>query len=354
MFIACRRSSQLDSFVLLTLLTVVCLFVFLSGTAHSATVDLTWDANAEPDLAGYRVYYGTASRNYSETVDLGRATTCSISGLAATTTYYFAVTAYDTEGLESGFSNEVSYTVPADVAQLTEEDFVTRFYRLCLNREPDAAGSSFWVSALTEDTQTAADVAKGFVLSQEFANRNTSNEQYVDILYTLLFDRSPDSDESEFWIANLQNGLSRSAVLDGLVYTREFADSCAVYGITPFWEEDAVQAFVARFYRFCLGREPDPNGLNYWATSLLNGSQTGAGLAYGFVFSQEFLDMHTTNEQYLNTLYNAFFSRVPDQTGFQYWLNQLNAGVSRQNVLDGFTHAQEFSDLCAEYGVKPY
>ncbi|MBW2581115.1 MAG: fibronectin type III domain-containing protein, partial [Deltaproteobacteria bacterium] len=83
--------------------------------AYSAQVTLTWDPNTETNLAGYKVYCGTASRDYDVTVDVGSQTSYTLSNLEEGKTYYFAVTAYDTSGNESNFSGEVSYdTANAD------------------------------------------------------------------------------------------------------------------------------------------------------------------------------------------------------------------------------------------------
>ncbi len=74
---------------------------------------LTWDPNTETDLAGYDIYYGTSSGNYQSKTDVGNVTTYTVNGLTVGVTYYLAATAYNTQGLESGFSNEVAYTVPS-------------------------------------------------------------------------------------------------------------------------------------------------------------------------------------------------------------------------------------------------
>ncbi|RMF86394.1 MAG: fibronectin type III domain-containing protein, partial [Nitrospinota bacterium] len=96
------------------------LVLFLFSTGHAVQVQLVWDApttNADgtplTDLAGYKVYYGQSSRNYGSPVDVGNQTTYILAGLSRGETYYFAVTAYDTSGNESEFSEEVTYTVPA-------------------------------------------------------------------------------------------------------------------------------------------------------------------------------------------------------------------------------------------------
>jgi hypothetical protein len=79
---------------------------------ESAQVTLEWDPNSEPDLAGYKFYYGTSSENYTNVIDVGNQVTYTVTGLKPGETYYFAVTAYNTAGLESDYSNEVVYTVP--------------------------------------------------------------------------------------------------------------------------------------------------------------------------------------------------------------------------------------------------
>jgi fibronectin type 3 domain-containing protein len=80
------------------------------------TIKLAWDPNTESDLAGYRVYYGTSSGVYDNSVDAGMGTpsgglvTYSLTNLAKGQTYCIAVTAHDTAGIESQFSNEVCGT----------------------------------------------------------------------------------------------------------------------------------------------------------------------------------------------------------------------------------------------------
>lgn len=75
------------------------------------SITLEWDPNTESDLAGYRVYYGETSGQYSSSVDVGLNTLYEVAGLEEGKTYFFAVTAYDRSGNESGYSNEVSATV---------------------------------------------------------------------------------------------------------------------------------------------------------------------------------------------------------------------------------------------------
>jgi fibronectin type 3 domain-containing protein len=78
--------------------------------AGGSSVTLAWDPSVSGGIAGYRVYEGTNSHAYTTTVSAGAVTQTALSGLTTGVTYYFAVTAYDANGLESDFSSEVSYT----------------------------------------------------------------------------------------------------------------------------------------------------------------------------------------------------------------------------------------------------
>ncbi|MHB9006173.1 MAG: fibronectin type III domain-containing protein, partial [Limisphaerales bacterium] len=82
----------------------------LLAAEASQTVQLAWDANTEPDVAGYKVYWGTSSGQYSQQLSVGAVTTAQIPDLAPGVTYYFAATALNTEGLESDYSAEIEHT----------------------------------------------------------------------------------------------------------------------------------------------------------------------------------------------------------------------------------------------------
>ncbi len=75
------------------------------------SVTLTWTANREPDIAGYKVYVGTASGTYSfpgSAFVIGKVTSYTVSNLPMGQTYFFAISAYDSAGNESLLSAEVS------------------------------------------------------------------------------------------------------------------------------------------------------------------------------------------------------------------------------------------------------
>lgn len=89
--------------------------ILFLNLAFSATLTITWHANSEPDLAGYRVYYGQSSGHYSHVIDVGNVNEFTINNLDADKRHFISLTAYDTNGNESGFSKEVS-GYPEEVA----------------------------------------------------------------------------------------------------------------------------------------------------------------------------------------------------------------------------------------------
>ncbi len=84
------------------------IFLLFPAFALAAHLDLAWDPNSEPDLAGYIVYYGTSPGDYTDWIDVGNVTSVRIKGLRGNMEYFVAVTAYDRAANESDFSAEVS------------------------------------------------------------------------------------------------------------------------------------------------------------------------------------------------------------------------------------------------------
>jgi hypothetical protein len=96
----------------------------VSGTASltvtaSGSATLSWnvpttntDGTPFADLSYFKIYYGTQSGSYTTTVNLGTATNYVVNNLASGSTYYFAVTAVNSSGVESSYSNEANKTIP--------------------------------------------------------------------------------------------------------------------------------------------------------------------------------------------------------------------------------------------------
>jgi len=88
-------------------------FLFAAIGAEAANVTLAWDKSIDPRVVGYNIYEGGVTHSYTNLVNAGDNNSITISNLIVGRVYFFAATCYYITGLESQFSTEISYTVPA-------------------------------------------------------------------------------------------------------------------------------------------------------------------------------------------------------------------------------------------------
>lgn len=117
-------------------------------------------------------------------------------------------------------------------------------------------------------------------------------------------------------------------------------------------EETGASGFIDRLYSFVLDRHCDASGKEYWLDLLQTGEMNGADVAYGFFFSEEFLNKNVDDNTYINLLYRVFMDRNGDAGGFQYWIDKMNnEDYSRLDVFHGFTDSNEWANICVFYGI---
>ncbi len=149
------------------------------------------------------------------------------------------------EAIFAGFVGSMEFTSqcsyyginPGQYTLMTARDqnyertyFVYRLYRNCLGRTPETAGQENWCAALGQG-MSGTEVAAGFVFSAEYTQKNASNEEYVAMLYQTILGREGEQAGMSDWIGQLNNGASREHILNGFLYSREFAKQCEVAGI---------------------------------------------------------------------------------------------------------------------------
>lgn len=103
-----------------TVRALIVVFTLLTAsTADAAIVTLQWDQNTDPSVLGYIVSYGTQSGTYTTTANVGNQASWSVTlNPTATTTYYFAVQAFNSSGT-SGYSSQVSTIIVLSQPRLT-------------------------------------------------------------------------------------------------------------------------------------------------------------------------------------------------------------------------------------------
>ena len=131
---------------------LLAMFLLIPIQALAGSASLSWQPNSESDLTGYRVYYGAASRTYGPPISVNQGSSYTVNDLQEGDTFFFAVTAVDSSGNESGYSNEVSKTIP----QATPSA-----YQLTLSRSSDRS------NPVPLSAQTVSDDVYIFVAPEE-------------------------------------------------------------------------------------------------------------------------------------------------------------------------------------------
>ncbi len=144
------------------ILTFFSLFLYLSAPAMAAEATFSWVPNSETNLAGYKVYYGNSSRNYTNVIDVGLPQPnngriqASVDGLAEGETYYFAATAYDSQGAESDYSIEINHTV---IGNIVDPQFTGQAdFSWLPNTEPNLAGYKIYYGTVSRTYTTTLDI----------------------------------------------------------------------------------------------------------------------------------------------------------------------------------------------------
>lgn len=236
--------------------------------------------------------------------------------------------------------------------------FVYRMYKIALGREPEPEGFIFWVDKLESGQMQAADLVQNFLGSKEYASLGKTNEQVVTDCYQVMLNRNPEPEGFDFWKKRLDIGMTFESVCSGFVGSTEFAGLAAKYGIQPgsikvtnARDQDYDRtAFVYRLYVNCLNRAPETEGLEHWCQMLQNG-MSGTNVASGFVFSVEYKNKLTSNEDYVEMLYRTILDRGSEPEGKTHWVNLLDYTNTREHLLNGFMGSKEFSIICSRASV---
>ena len=103
--------------------------VTVSAPGQQARITLRWDPSPDASVVGYRLYYGPAFGNYTNSTRLGNVTNATLSNLPEGARLYFTATAYDAGGVESVFSNVVTNDLPWFVSLRPAADYIEGYGR---------------------------------------------------------------------------------------------------------------------------------------------------------------------------------------------------------------------------------
>ena len=263
---------------------------------------------------------------------------------------------------------------------LDKTGFVQQLYRNVLGREADPAGLADWVGQLKSGASRGT-ILVGFSESPEF-QADMANQVEVIRLYDVLLQRMPTDVELRSWLGFLQgcdqtdtlfaqgypSGLADSnyvqLVFQGFLRRPADAGALSAFGsaltagtithaslvntLLTSTEFNTFVAPVSRLYMAAFRRVPDAGGLDNWVAYVRAGNPLQSA-ADAFAASSEFELTYGSldDTQYVTLLYENVLGREPDPAGLHDWVVQLGAGMTRGQVLVGFSESQEGIGLFA-------
>lgn len=198
-----------------------------------------------------------------------------------------------------------------------------------------APGTYNFTATYNGDTNYNSSVSQVVTITIAACDPNTA---YVEALYRDVLDRASDPAGLQYWVGQLNAGVSRARVAAG------------------FWESlEHLTDVVQDYYQTFLDRAADGGGLQYWVGLLISGG-TQADVVLGIVTSQEYLASHPTNSSYVEGLYQDVFNRSLAAGNLSageiaFWTRFLNAGQrDRADIAFYFLSAAEsYQTAITEY-----
>ena len=231
-------------------------------------------------------------------------------------------------------------SIALDVGRGETAGEVYRIYKAVFGRKADDSGLGYYIHQIDNGMSLKA-VANDFISSAEFTARygaNASDETFIRLLYNNVLGRDPDQGGFNYYMNQLSHGIGRTAVLIDFSESVENVNNIATQLQRG---DDYGDAF--RLYKAAFNRTPDQGGLDYYTHQLQSGISLQR-VANDFIGSAEFQTKYgagSSNETFVNLLYNNVLGRAPDQGGYDYYLNQLNNGMSRADALLSFSGSAE-------------
>jgi hypothetical protein len=121
------------------------------------------------------------------------------------------------------------------------QSFVRQVYIRSLNIDPDQPTVDGWANKLAQRKTSHADFIKAVITSQQFAGRNLNDSQYLNTLYSVVLDRSPDEKGASVWLVQLKS-TSRGVVLNAFLASDEFKSLLNQYSLYGYRNKVSVTA----------------------------------------------------------------------------------------------------------------
>ncbi len=163
--------------------------------------------------------------------------------------------------------------------------------------------------------------------SPELQPEDVSPPQIVDLQYRDLLGRAPDASGLGYWSGRVSSGTAIADVVNSMIDSKEAGGA-----YRP----------VIRLYRSVFLRPPDYRGLMYWVKVMRTGSSMKK-VANWFVASSEFQRRYGAldDDAFIDQIYRNVLGRRADPGGKAFWLGKMNSGMTRGEVVLGFSESGE-------------
>jgi hypothetical protein len=187
--------------------------------------------------------------------------------------------------------------------------FVSAVYEHDLKRSVDTGGLDYWVAQMQLGL-TDEQLESSLVASPEYAQLHGSTDaSWLQGAYEDLLGRPADGQGMAYWLGQLQAGESRYQI--------------ALSFVTSIEREAIV---VLNDYQTFLGRSASSGEIAYWVNAFEHGAQNEDVIA-GFISSAEYYNSPAkgqgNNTAWIDSVYNDLFQTTPSQSDLSYWLAQL-------------------------------
>lgn len=227
---------------------------------------------------------------------------------------------------------------------------VYRLYDTVLDRAPDASGLDSSVDRL-ENGLSLTQLATFLADSPEFqqATGGLGNVAFVNYIYKTALGREADDAGHAYWVGQLDQGLSRGSFLVGFSESTEHRDRTTAAVEPGYIQSDDNAQAVALLYDSAVGRLPDMPGLAFWTGELNSGNRSLSQVAQEFASSGEFQAAINgkSNTALVDYMYQNTLDRPADPDGRAFWVNQLNTGLTHEQLLLSFSQSAEHAVLLA-------
>ena len=291
---------------------------------------ITWSgddgADAASGIASFSIYVSDNGGAYTVFLTNTTQTSATFDGVAEHTYGFYSV-AIDNAGNREDTPFEAQASTQA-ILDTPNKKYVAAVYVDLLLRPVDRGGLDYWSGRLDNDEDRAI-IAALLTHSAEYYQTNVIKPAYQQFL-----GRKADQGGLDYWTSQLEGGITDEQMQAGFIASPEFYNSAnggANVPVTPVHD----RAWIDALYMALLERLPDQTGEDFW-TNQLQGNESRLEVANDFTGSTEGLSLR------IQQTYHRYLDRPADAGGLAYWLSQYQMGAVNEDIVTGFVGSDEF------------